>query len=313
MSTLSDLTVAAGIAGAAGSRLDRAGYGYLTSRLSSRYFFELAQVLGVELMVECGANAAEASIEFVNRARGRAIAIEANPRTFADITSKAAAAGIMPVCVALGDTSAEVELMVPRSGAELFSGASSTAVRNDGHTYDRYAVNQRTLDGVLDELLPKLPTAALWIDVEGRALQVLRGASQTLGSGAVALIYVEVETLQFWKDQSLAPEVDGLLRAHGFTAVIRDMQSRDQFNLIYIREDLLARADELVFCYWRDLAALRIGFFTACRLRLGAIKTRLLGDGSTGGALAIHLIAAAFGSHSSRAALGKRFGRSVRR
>lgn len=298
---LLNLTIAIGVASARGAILERAGYGYLTSRLSGGYFFRFVSLLSIDTLVECGANAAETSIHFIKNFNGQAIAIEANPLTFQDRTSKSSLHGVIPICVALSDSKGITTLKVPTDGNLIFDGASSLSERNDDLDYKKYEIQQSTLDIVLEENLSKnFSHMALWVDVEGRALEVLKGAQATISSGQIALIYVEVETFEFWEKQKLAPDVDDFLQKNNFTPVIRDMQSINQFNLLYVRDDLLAKCDELVIDYWRELANLKLGFWDKYRYRASAIKRKFMSNKNSMAALSIHIISALFGSKSSR-------------
>jgi len=298
---LLNLSIAAGIASSKSEISDRSNYGYITSQLSNTFFFRFVSNLSVDLFVECGANAAETSIFFAKNFKRQAIAIEANPLTFKERTSKSAISGVLPICLALGDSKGTAKLMVPIDGDQVFDGASSLSERNDDSLYQEFVIDQSTLDLVIDEKgLGKSSQIALWLDVEGRALEVLTGAQKLFDLRKVSLIYVEVETFQFWHNQHLASDVDEFLERNSFTPVIRDLQSKDQFNLIYVRNDLLSQCDDLVYEYWRELPKLGLGLITSFRPRISTLKKNFLKNSPSSFKFIVHFVAFLFGSKSSR-------------
>jgi FkbM family methyltransferase len=310
---LSNLTIAAGLASSNSAMFERSDYGYLTSRLSNIYFFKFASTLDVDLLIECGANAAETAISFARNLKVRAVAIEANPLVFKERTSKSSTFGVLPICLALGDAKGRAKLMVPTDGNRDFDGASSLSQRNDDSLYREFVIEQSTLDLVVEEKgLVDSRRIALWVDVEGRALEVLKGAQELLDAKRVSLIYVEVETRQFWQNQHLAPDVDEFLAKNGFTAVIRDLQSKDQFNLIYARDELLSQCDELVFEYWRELSTVGRGLMASFRFKASALKRNLIKDNTSSIAPIVHFVAFLLGSKSSRLEISKRLNVSSR-
>ncbi len=79
---------------------------------------------------------------------------------------------------------------------------------------------------------------ALWIDVEGKAHEVLEGAAGILG--CVQLLHVEVETAPcIAPHQKLYPEVKAFLTANGFEEAAADGPiRRAQINALFVRRDL---------------------------------------------------------------------------
>lgn len=77
---------------------------------------------------------------------------------------------------------------------------------------------------------------ALWIDVEGFAMDVLRGAEVLLETGSVCAILAEVEAEEVWAGQGTFADVRSLLATSGFVPVGRDHQfrSRNVFNVLFL-------------------------------------------------------------------------------
>lgn len=208
----------------------------------SRLFFHLASILEVDLFVEAGAKDAASS----RRARRlldpkRIVAFEANPYTherFAQATS--GDAGVEYEHLALSDEPGTVTLHVLRTadGRARADGQASLFERqhkaDDG--FVEVSVRSTTLDTHFAGY--DFARAALWIDVEGATREVLDGSRQTLGKAAVAI--AEVEDRRYWgDDQWLRGDVVSFLYDHGLVPVARDFQSRYQYNIVFVRADLL--------------------------------------------------------------------------
>lgn len=191
----------------------------------------------VDAFFECGAHNAEASRRFMAaRPAGIAVAAEANPFTFAKLTSTAQKAGVVAVNVAVGSVAGQGVLHVPRQATDEAPtpGNASLSVRSDHRdSYLAIDVEITTIDELVGRFAPEA-SLALWIDVEGHALDVLRGARQVLTSGRCRVILVEVEQHQYWHEQPLFEDVDELLRTHGFTRLARDAEYPKQFNVVYV-------------------------------------------------------------------------------
>jgi FkbM family methyltransferase len=303
---LSNLTIAAGIASAGGRAFGRNDLGYLTSVLSGDYFFRLAKHLRINHLVECGANHAETSRRFVAEGLGTATAIEANPVTFKQRTSKSLPEGLTALNMALGKAPGDVTLKVPVIDNVVHEGASSIFSRNETSDYQEFQIKLETLDGIERRFeMTRSERLALWIDVEGVALQVLEGAQQLLDSQKVPLIYVEVESHRYWDGQHLASAVDSFLSAMNYTPLIRDIQSENQYNLVYVLNDLIDKCDELTIAYWSDFSNLKATPISLLKKKASKIKLKLLRFTFT--ALLVHLISALLGSRSSRSYLLKKF------
>ena len=87
---------------------------------------------------------------------------------------------------------------------------------------------------------------ALWVDVEGFALEVLSGARKTLASRETLILKVEMEHRPRWREQKTYLEVARLLEEADFVPIIGDIEYVDQFNIVYARRDVIAGHEELV-------------------------------------------------------------------
>lgn len=94
---------------------------------------------------------------------------------------------------------------------------------------DRLLVDEQLADGAL----------AFWIDAEGMAYEVIRGAHGVLAN--TRLLHVEVETLPcIAARQRLFSDVLRSLQEAGFELIATDQPcERAQFNALFVRSDLL--------------------------------------------------------------------------
>jgi hypothetical protein len=80
-----------------------------------------------------------------------------------------------------------------------------------------------------------------WIDVEGAVGEVLPGMDSVLGE--FMMVFCEVEERAFWDGQWTWPTVHKFMRKRGFHAVARDFEYDGQNNVLFLREDIVNRAD----------------------------------------------------------------------
>ena len=204
------------------------------------FFFDVVDSQGVSLFVEAGAKEAAAS----QRALGlpgvrRAIAFEANPYTYRRFAGGVATTGVEYENLALdrgpGTTSFYVRLT--HDGRPQADGQGSLHRRTDhpsGH--EEVEIEADSLDRLVADRTDD--RVAIWMDVEGATANVLDGAAELLD--VTDALLVEVETSPFWAvDQWLVGDVVNAVAAHGLVPVARDLQSADQFNVVFVRRELL--------------------------------------------------------------------------
>lgn len=214
-------------------------------------FADLCESLGVRTLIECGAHDAEASRAFLRRnTQGHAIALEANPRTYRDITSLAAEEGVTVLCEGIADVPGSRELLVPLNSLSMVSFRQQVKAR--GRVIERITVSVTTLD-TLRARFALEGSVALWIDVEGMSPEVLRGGKQLLNQ--TELVMVEVEKAEIWHGPTTASEVDRILALAGFVAVARDFQTGERlYNVIYARNGQLSEHPSAVE-YWQRVCS----------------------------------------------------------
>ncbi len=207
-------------------------------------FFSLVDDLGVERFVEAGAKEAGASQRAL---RGRSdrdvVAFEANPFTYRRFEARLQATDVDYRHLALSDSPGPVTFQVrlTADGTPIADGQGSIHVRS---SYEP-GYHEATVDGVtLDEFFAQRDGGELgparcawWVDVEGAAAPVLRGGVELLG--ITDLVMIEVEDIRAWDQQEwLASDVVEFMAYHGLVPIARDVQSRHQFNIVFLRSEL---------------------------------------------------------------------------
>jgi FkbM family methyltransferase len=214
-------------------------------------FHELCDILEADWLVECGAHAAEASERFTagDGAR-RAIALEANPFTYATKTSSVAGPRLTALSEGIASRAGKMRLTIPSDGAGAptpttasFLAAAASANRSGVGV----VVDVTTID-LLQERFSMSGRVALWIDVEGMSRDVLIGGAQTIPDRVVVAI-LEAETSPVWQEAGSFDEVNRLMLSYGLEPLARDSQQDGQFNMIYLRPEFAPLATDLVEGY----------------------------------------------------------------
>lgn len=207
-------------------------------------FFDICDREGIRTLVECGAHEAAASVRFIrNGIDRRAIALEANPYTFAELTSKAAEYGVEVLQIAVGASPGVGVLNIPTSSSGDDAPTPSTASirinrrwETKGKVIRSIAVDIVTVDQLLEDR-SITEQVALWVDVEGYAAEVLEGARGLLSDERVTAAMVEVESVGVWSGGRGFEDVAELLARGGLRPVARDHQfsAKTVFNVLFVR------------------------------------------------------------------------------
>lgn len=219
--------------------------------LLRRVFFELVAAAEPTIVCDVGANEGEVARELRALLPEATVhGFEANPHIHAAGAEAAGRSGVQWHNLAVADASGSVDLHIPRRlsrgywegqiyAADIpqgpLTGKSSLLQRAEDGEYETVTVPAVSLDDFLrDAIARDQAEVMLWIDVEGAALSVLRGAQEVL-ERTLALV-VEVEAHAFWEGEpSLVPVLDEL-RAAGFVALLRDREFGEaQFNILFVR------------------------------------------------------------------------------
>lgn len=212
-------------------------------------YFDLVALIAPDVICDIGANKGEAGRRALAvLPRAQVFGFEANPEIHAANAAVNTGAGVSWINAAVADRTGTIDLHIPvllaraligdtlvkrRVKEARTTGKSSLLKRDEDARYRTVTVPAVTLDDHLTRHAPD-GRVALWIDVEGAASTVLKGAARTLER--TDLVVVEVEGFGFWQDQALALAVLRQLQAAGLQPVLRDREYNDaQFNVICLR------------------------------------------------------------------------------
>ncbi|MEO8017933.1 MAG: FkbM family methyltransferase [Pseudomonadota bacterium] len=217
--------------------------------VNTRYLFaSLLKTLGIEIVGDVGSmDGADARYFCRSFPAVRGFAFEPNPENMQrmrnDADLLAAGISLVPLAAADFDGTAGFFIIVDDSAAlRDYQGMGSLLERPDHASLSRRVqVATTRLDTYFRREAPQCQSFALWIDVEGKAAEVVAGLTGI--ASAIRMIHIEVETVAcIAREQKLRADVDAALRAAGFVelATDRPIDSR-QFNSLYVRGDLLGQ------------------------------------------------------------------------
>jgi FkbM family methyltransferase len=218
-------------------------------------FFKILSGCGVTGLIECGAHEASASINFMRTGGRRAVAIEANPITYEMKTKLAEQHGVLSFNCGVGKEVGEIDFFIPQHDQ---TAGNASFLKKPNVNYESKKVSVDTINNIFHKHFKRGEVLALWIDVEGLALDVLKGGDSLLKNDICQVIKVEVENIPFWQNQSLARDVDNYLTSLDYKAILRDIEWNGQYNLIYVKEKYIDCIDDILIDCWRELAWLKI-------------------------------------------------------
>ena len=238
------------------------------------FFTGLLALIKPDLFLDIGANDASAALYVKARFPScKVMAFEANPAVHALYQPGVAAAGVEYENIAIGSQDGVTSIYAPVTLSNAYvdgeivamasrepphSGKASLHRRNEAATYDHHAVRSVTLDTLMRDAGLPLQTrdAALWIDVEGAAFEVLQGAKAALER--TSIIFIESENHEFWTGQKLCGDVAHVLISAGFLPVQRDREYGDkQFNTVFLHHSMAGLLYANSYCGGPALAAPR--------------------------------------------------------
>ncbi|MGI9234251.1 MAG: FkbM family methyltransferase [Woeseiaceae bacterium] len=215
---------------------------------TSRLFRRLLRTLDIETVCDIGSMDGSDALRFRQMLpNAKIIALEPNPINFAlmEADQQLAEKSITIFPVAASDRTSDepfyvVDADYEKGHDQYRRGMSSLHRPSDGSQLaDVVQVCTTRLDQLLAaESLDEKPIA-LWIDAEGKALEVITGAEAILSS--TPMLHVEVETEPIiGAEQKLFQHLEGMLGDAGFTLIATDQPIHHlQFNALFVRADAL--------------------------------------------------------------------------
>ncbi|WP_188113399.1 FkbM family methyltransferase [Nocardioides humilatus] len=219
-------------------------------------FRDLCRALQPTLSLEVGAHEAGFSRWLKQEVTdARCVAFEANPYVHEKYDSALAGTGVEYHQLAVSDVDGTVELGIPRQLHNTRRGRRFRKLRTSrmaSLSTHRYATLTETVpvrSVQLDDFVRVTDddVVVAWIDVEGASRSVLVSGTEVLSRASV--VYIEVENEQVWDGQWLDIDVARFLGECGLVPVLRDVQRRHQYNVVFAAADL---ADHPMITRLRD-------------------------------------------------------------
>jgi FkbM family methyltransferase len=230
-----------------------------TNRQLSSLFQDITSLLRIEMLVELGAHAAEASSRFMHSSHAKnALAFEANPYTFEKFHLEFRGSKLEYKNMAVASKCGQERIQIPNFQKNQTPGNASILSRKGVNTSDSALVEAHTLDclGFKERGIefPKF-SKALWIDCEGAGGQILESGENMLNAQSTKMVFVELEEIEFWENQILAADVFQYLGECGFSAVARDFTPRPQYNVLFVKNEIIASVANRVSIYWKTISS----------------------------------------------------------
>jgi len=187
-----------------------------------------------DYFLEIGAYTGEQSIYISEQLPDtKVFAYEANPYNYAKYTVSKKNLEYIHQAVSnyTGNTTFYLQTKRNPKKTKYVRGNNSLLKRNDEKTiYEEVVVKCDTLDNMFYH---SKGSFALWIDAEGHGFEILQKGNSVLDN--TKIIFIEVESKEFWQGQQLDNDVIKLLKNKGFTPLARDQEYPEQYNIIFTK------------------------------------------------------------------------------
>ena len=218
-------------------------------------FRDLCLELAPTVSLEVGAHEAEFSRWLKSEIpSAHCLAFEANPFVHDKFADGLDGTGVDYHHLAVSQVSGTVDLGIPRRFHNPLRGRRYRKRRTSGMASlarHRYAERTETVpvpSVPLDEFvsIDEDDVVVAWIDVEGASGEVLTSGANVLSHAS--LVYIEVEKEQVWEGQWLDVDVANYLADCGLVPVLRDIQRRHQYNVVFAKAELAATPEMARLC-----------------------------------------------------------------
>jgi FkbM family methyltransferase len=275
-----------------------------TGLVTRELFSNLLKILEVNFLIECGANDASVSREFISGQPNRkALAIEANPLVYERFKSiNSEFSQLKYVNVGISSHNSRQPFYVPNitdPSTSIFGSFQRLSL----YEYDKpMIVDIKQLDHFKRQIPSSATSIALWIDVEGEVGRLLLGAKTILSDERVKMLYCELQDDVHYRDEKSAMEISYELSKLGFFPIARDFLSAPLYNMIFVRSESLSRVQQEISSHFRRMEFIKIPFFVFpdFKTKLSKIKRRLLKIESRKWQSFVHQFSAILGSASSK-------------
>lgn len=172
----------------------------------------------------------------------KVFAFEANPENFSEHLKNINSI-IFPLPIALGEANQVGTIRVPRYDSRTENatvqqrGIGSILQRDDLGEAIEYSVPMMTLDTFMGNFAQDCSHFAMWVDVEGYAYQVIKGASADLLKKCL-FAKIEVEEHAYWSGQFLASDMRNYMTECGFVEVANCDKGLKQYDILFLNRSL---------------------------------------------------------------------------
>jgi FkbM family methyltransferase len=221
-------------------------------------FHGIVDRIEATLLFEIGAHMAETSRHFIFAKPGhrKAIAFEANPKVCDRFRAEHPDSPVIYRAQAIGATTGHVTFYAP--DVEHLEIWGSIRKRRKFDKVTEISVEMVPLNRAWQDAGTGVAphSAALWVDVEGAALEVLQSGADTLPRH-VGVIFTEVNDVAAYEGAATSFALFEYLIETGFVPLARDNEWFDARNAIFVHESRIADIQEL-YASWHVRQARRI-------------------------------------------------------
>jgi len=214
----------------------------LSKEILDNIFWDLMTKIEPTMTFEAGAYDGTFSIAMSKIIeRNNVHAIEADPYCYNKYKDSFNDSGFVYEHLAITKENGPVTLKIVIRNDKALGGITSLSERNsigdiEYNDYEDYVIEGQTIDTYFANKLSDDTRLYMWLDVEGLGHDILCSATETLKK--TVAIKIEVEKIQYWKDQKLDNDVIDLMIQNDFIPLVRDFQSPNQYNILFVNRNL---------------------------------------------------------------------------
>lgn len=221
-----------------------------------KFFILIQKYLAADVFVEIGAHEANFSKSMkTTYSNAIAIAFEANPYVYQKYKDSVIKIGVIYENMAISDQTNYINFGIQQvingKHIENTAGLHSIMERTDSDKVQHIRVQSTTLTAYFKKNCIDANNVCLWIDAEGAASLVLKGAKQILEK--VSSIYIEVESLEYWKNQWTETYIYKYFLDNGFIPILRDFEYVHQYNMVLVKKNKFTEIEREFVAYMRDV------------------------------------------------------------
>jgi len=232
-----------------------------TAACLQKTYIIMHPTLETDACLEIGAHEADFSLKMA-KTYGKTIsvcAIEASPRTHTYFSNKINFKdfGVSYINAVVSDREEETlfyEHVDNKRQAAHWVSSLHKDIRNWKTRIDRIHMKSVRGDTLIENKFRNKKKIAVWIDVEGCQYEVLNSLSKSFELGIINSVFIEVEKKEYWENQKmLADDIIIFMKNYNFSPFLRDYESDNQYNIIFVHNSVTGCDFSLFFEHYRGL------------------------------------------------------------